>query len=160
MLKVLAYIGLGSNLDFPDTQLRRALSALADLPDSQLLAQSSFYRSRPMGPQDQADFINAVAAIQTGLEPGQLLQRLQAIESDQGRVRRRHWGPRSIDLDILLFGQLIIDHSELKIPHPGLCERNFVLYPLYEIASELILPDGRPLQQVVEACPMDGLIKI
>lgn len=155
---VRAYIGLGSNLADPQAQLARAVAALRNLPASRLTALSRFYRSRPMGPADQPDYLNAVAMLDTRLEAHELLDALQAIENDQGRVRGPlRWGPRTLDLDLLLFGADIIDTDRLKVPHPGIAERNFVLYPLAEIAPELVLPDGRSLQQMLGACSRDGL---
>ena len=153
MLRV--YIGLGSNLAQPAEQLQAALSALADLPDSQLIAVSSLYASKPLGPADQPDYVNAVAALDTALEPLQLLDRLQQIELQQGRQRKaERWGPRTLDLDILLFG------DQLKVPHYHLQERPFVLYPLAEIAPDLQLPDGRDLPTLLQNCPFQGLERL
>lgn len=160
MTGVLTYLGLGSNLDDPLAQMQQAVAALRALAGSILVGQSGFYRSKPLGPQDQPDFINAVVALRTILLPQQLLHQLQTIESVQGRIRQQRWGPRQLDLDILLYGQLTLNTPDLTIPHPGLCERNFVLYPLYEIAPDLRLPDGRRLSQLVAASPMDGLFKL
>lgn len=158
---VRAYIGLGSNLADPQAQLARAVAALRSLPASRLTALSRFYRSRPMGPADQPDYLNAVAMLDTRLEAHELLDALQSIENDQGRVRGPlRWGPRTLDLDLLLFGADIIDTGRLKVPHPGIAERNFVLYPLAEIAPELVLPDGRTLQQLLAACSRDGLVVV
>ncbi len=152
-----AYIGLGSNLEEPEVQLRRARQALEALPESRLLGFSRLYRSVPMGPQDQPDYINAVVLIDTRLEPHALLDALQAIETAQGRVRGRRWGERTLDLDILLYGDDQIATERLTVPHPGLAERNFVLYPLAELAPELVLPDGRALTTLLAACVDDGL---
>mgnify|MGYP006377843253 FL=1 len=159
MLRV--YIGLGSNLAQPAEQLQAALSALADLPDSQLIAVSSLYASKPLGPADQPDYVNAVAALDTALEPLQLLDRLQQIELQQGRQREaERWGPRTLDLDILLFGDQLIDLPRLQVPHYHLQERPFVLYPLAEIAPELELPDGRSLAELLQNCPAQGLPRL
>ncbi|GFR99443.1 2-amino-4-hydroxy-6-hydroxymethyldihydropteridine pyrophosphokinase [Elysia marginata] len=155
-----AYIALGSNLDNPMQQLVSALQALAKLPNCQLLKQSSFYASAPMGPQDQPDYINAVALISTTIEALALLDQLQAIELDHQRKRERRWGPRTLDLDLILFGESIIDHPRLQVPHVGLKERNFVLYPLAEIAPDLVLPDGETLQHCVQLCPLADLSKL
>jgi 2-amino-4-hydroxy-6-hydroxymethyldihydropteridine diphosphokinase len=153
-----AYIGIGSNLQQPIRQVQHALSALADLPDCQLIAQSRLYRSVPMGPQDQPDFINAVAALDTSLEALVLLQSLHGIEQAQGRTRNgEHWGPRTLDLDILLFGEECINQPGLQVPHPGLHERNFVLYPLYEIAPDLVIPGRGALTGLMAQCPASGL---
>lgn len=156
---VTAYIGLGSNLDDPPAQLQQALHALAALPDSDLLRQSPVYRSRPLGPADQPDYLNAVAAIETRLAPLALLDALQAIEQAQGRRRDgARWGPRSLDLDILLYGTARIDEPRLQVPHPGLGERNFVLYPMADIAAgSLSIPGLGRLDELQSACPAEGL---
>lgn len=155
------YIGLGSNLADPVRQLRGALNALAELSDSRLSAVSSFYASDPLGPPDQPRYMNAVACLETTLGPLQLLDALQAIEQSQGRVRKdERWGPRTLDLDILLFGQRRIAEPRLQVPHYHMHARAFVLYPLAEIAAGLVLPDGRPLQALLEACPFEGLERL
>lgn len=154
---VRAYVGLGSNLDDPERQLRRALEALAQLPQTRLAGCSRFYRSAPLGPQDQPDYINAVAALETTLEAEALLDALQAIESAQGRVRLRRWGPRTLDLDLLLYGDAVLATPRLTVPHPGLAERNFVLYPLADLAPEMVLPDGRALTDLLKQCDAAGL---
>jgi 2-amino-4-hydroxy-6-hydroxymethyldihydropteridine diphosphokinase len=141
------FIGLGSNLEQPQEQVLQACKALGELPDSQLLAVSSLYSSKPVGPQDQPDFINAVAIIETRLTPEALLDQLQQQEHHQGRVRRRHWGERTIDLDILLYGDQILNTERLIIPHAELHQRSFVVIPMLELAPELVLPGGLPLQQ-------------
>ena len=152
------YIGLGSNLAKPLQQLRAALQAIARLPHSQLQAHSSFYSSDPLGPADQPRYVNAVAALDTALEPWQLLDALQGIEQEQGRVRKaERWGPRTLDLDILLFGERLIDDERLTVPHYHMHARPFVLYPLAEIAPNLCLPDGRALDELLAACPFEGL---
>lgn len=145
-----AYIGLGSNLDQPARQLCQAIDTLRKTPDLQIISVSSLYRSAPMGPADQPDYINAVAELTTSLAPLELLDVLQSIENLQGRVRDRHWGPRTLDLDILLIDGLKLDEPRLILPHPGLFQRNFVLYPLAEIAPDLVLPDGRLCRDVAE----------
>lgn len=155
------YIGLGSNLAEPLTQLRGALAALAALPQSRLLATSSFYASDPLGPADQPRYVNAVAALDTELAPLALLDALQAIEANQGRVRKaERWGPRTLDLDILLFGERLLDEPRLRVPHYHLHARPFVLYPLAELAPELRLPDGRRLAELLAACPFAGLERL
>jgi len=141
----LAYIGLGSNLSDPAGQVRRALGRIAELPESRLAAASRLYRSPPLGPLDQPDFINAVAALETQLAPADLLHALQGIEQAFGRVRLRRWGERIIDLDLLLYDNLRLDSPELILPHPGLGERAFVLRPLADIAPELVIPGLGPL---------------
>lgn len=156
-----AYIGLGSNLEQPAEQLRSAFRALAALPDSSLTAVSSLYVSPPLGPAEQPDYLNAVAALDTRLEPLQLLDCLQQIESQQGRQRKtERWGPRTLDLDILLFAQQVIDLPRLQVPHYHLQARPFVLYPLAEIAPDLLLPDGRPLAELLQNCPLQGLQRL
>lgn len=153
------YIGLGSNLATPCEQLRAALAALAALPDSRLVAVSAAYASDPLGPPDQPRYLNAVAALDTRLAPLQLLDALQAIELAQGRERKdERWGPRTLDLDILLFGDRLIDEPRLQVPHYHLHARPFVLYPLADVApADLQLPDGRTLAALLAACPFSGL---
>lgn len=155
------YIGLGSNLAEPLQQLRDALAALAQLPDTRLLAHSSFYASDPLGPPDQPRYVNAVAALDTALHPWTLLDALQRIEQEQGRVRKaERWGPRTLDLDILLFGERSIADERLTVPHYHMHARPFVLYPLAELAAELQLPDGRRLSELLAACPFTGLERL
>lgn len=152
-----AYIGLGSNLAGPVRQVERALDELDGLPLTRRLARSPLYRSRPVGPQDQPDFVNAVASVTTRLSPLALLDQLQALEQRHRRVRQRHWGPRTLDLDLLLFDTRHLASARLTLPHPGLLERAFVLIPLAGIAPNLVLDgisaahrarslDGRDLQ--------------
>lgn len=155
------YLGLGSNLAEPIAQLRRALAALAELPHSQLAAVSSFYISDPLGPPEQPRYLNAVAALDTGLQPLELLDQLQRIELEQGRERKdERWGPRTLDLDILLFGQQQLDLPRLQVPHYHLHARAFVLYPLAELAADLHLPDGHALGELLAACPFQGLERL
>lgn len=152
------YIGLGSNLATPREQLRSALAALDLLPQTTLIAQSSFYASDPLGPPDQPRYVNAVAALDTKLQPWELLDGLQRIEQEQGRVRKaERWGPRTLDLDILLFGERLIADERLTVPHYHMHARAFVLYPLAELAPALQLPDGRLLTELLSACPYTGL---
>jgi 2-amino-4-hydroxy-6-hydroxymethyldihydropteridine diphosphokinase len=153
-----AYIGLGSNLDNPKEHVKQALEDLKQLPKSQLLLASKLYLSKPVGPQDQDDFVNAVALLVTELGPLALLDQLQAIEQRHQRVRERHWGPRTLDLDLLLFGDQYIKHSRLTVPHAELANRDFVVGPLFELCPELILPNGTRLQELLQQCPIDGLI--
>lgn len=154
---VTAYIGLGSNLAEPVLQLRRACEALKQLPETRLLECSSLYLSPPMGPADQPDYINAVAALETTLLPYDLLAGIQAIEQAQGRTREVRWGARTLDLDLLVYGDSIIGDKALTVPHPGLPERAFVLYPLQEIAPMLKIPGLGPLAALVAHCPKNGL---
>jgi 2-amino-4-hydroxy-6-hydroxymethyldihydropteridine diphosphokinase len=157
---VAAYIGLGSNLHDPVEQLGRARVELAQLPDTELRGYSSLYQSPPMGGMDQPDYINAVAGLETALNPDELLENLQAIEAAHGRVRGERWGARTLDLDLLLYGPTIIDMPGLKVPHPGAHERAFVLYPLYEIATDLEIPGRGRITELLKNCPSDGLRKI
>lgn len=155
------YIALGSNLERPIEQIEEALAAIARVPELTLLAYSRLYRSRPMGPADQPDYVNAVAMIETALTPLELLDELQAQEARQGRVRGEvRWGPRTLDLDLLLYGDHIIRTVRLTVPHPGMGERNFVLHPLHELSPDLVLPDGTRLSELVKACPADGLERL
>ena len=146
----IAYIALGSNLHTPREQLKRALNALAQLPQTQLMAVSSFYRSKPLGPQDQPDYLNAAVEISTALSPLALLDELQRIENEQGRVRLRRWGERTLDLDILLYGDEIIQTDRLTVPHYDMHNREFVIVPLVEIAPNLILPNGQKLAELAD----------
>ena len=140
-----AFIGLGSNLGDSVALLNEARAALTLLPQTRLTGISPLYRSAPVGPQDQPDFFNAVARIDTRLDPSSLLVALQQIEQQAGRVRLRHWGERTLDLDILLYGSQRIDQPDLQVPHPRLHMRAFVLRPLLDIAAEITLPDGTAL---------------
>ena len=133
-----AYIGLGSNLNDPASQIGRALAELSELSNTRMIARSRLYRSVPWGMRDQPDFINAVAGILTQLQPTRLLGELQALEKfharDPNGVR---WGPRTLDLDLLLFGERVLNLPDLVVPHPCMDERNFVIYPLWEIAPSI-----------------------
>ena len=161
MVAVRCYIGLGANLANPVQQLEQAIAALGQVPHSRLVAVSSLYGSKPMGPQDQPDYVNAVAALDTTLLPEQLLDALQSIEQSQGRQRKaERWGPRTLDLDILLYGEQIINTERLTVPHYGLKLREFVLYPLAEIAAELRLPDGTVLSSLLQQVGLNGLQKL
>ena len=154
------YVALGSNQRQPAAQLRRAVAAIGQLPESLLHSVSHCYRSAAVGPGDQPDYLNAVLQIETGLMPEALLDALQGIENDQGRTRKVRWGPRTLDLDILLYGDLALTTPRLQIPHPHMAERNFVLYPLLDIAGpNLMLPDGRELGTLVSACPIGELVQ-
>ena len=155
-----AWIGLGSNQDSPLQQLHLALEALQQLPKSRLADASPVYRSRPVGPSDQPDFLNMAARLLTDLAPRALLDQLLAIEHAQGRVRRQRWGPRIIDLDILLFADHEINEPRLRLPHPELPNRDFVLRPLMDLDPTLTLPDGRPLRELLAQCPDNGLTPV
>ncbi|SDS27584.1 2-amino-4-hydroxy-6-hydroxymethyldihydropteridinediphosphokinase [Pseudomonas sp. Z003-0.4C(8344-21)] len=154
------YIGMGSNLADPAEQLRSAVTALGQLPHTRLVGVSAFYQSDSLLP-GQPRYTNAVTALDTTLAPLTLLDALQAIENDQGRERLERWGPRTLDLDILLFGDRLIDEPRLKVPHYQMQERAFVLYPLAELApQDLHLVDGRTLTDLLAACPFVGLERI
>lgn len=155
----LCAIGLGSNLDNPAAQLAGAFTKLAKLPDTALLASSPVYQSVAVGPA-QPDYFNACALLRTQLAPLALLDALQAIEQAHRRTRTLRWGPRTLDLDLLLYGQQAIDLPRLTVPHPHLCERNFVLYPLHDIWPEASLPDGRTLASLLTHCTMKGLSRL
>lgn len=144
-----AFIGLGSNLDDPRSQLLAALDQLAAIPGTRLVAVSSIYQSAPVGPPDQPDYLNAVAELATSLAPEALLDALQAIETKQGRVRGRRWGERTLDLDLLLYGDQTIESERLVVPHPQMKQRAFVLIPLQEIAPGLSFPDGESIVEAV-----------
>lgn len=144
----IAYIALGSNLASPLEQVNAALKAIADIPDSRIVAVSSFYRTPPLGPQDQPDYLNAAVALDTALAPEELLNYTQRIERQQGRERKaERWGPRTLDIDIMLFGDKIINTERLTVPHYDMKNRGFMLWPLFEVAPELIFPDGLTLLQ-------------
>tara|TARA_Y100000782_G_C10132663_1_gene243608 strand:- start:406 stop:885 length:480 start_codon:yes stop_codon:yes gene_type:complete len=155
----LVYIGLGANLDQPQQQLEQALIELAQLPNSTLISHSSLYHSKPIGPQNQPDYINAVALIETDLTPLALLDTLQQLEQDHGRIRKRHWGERTLDLDIILIDDQTINSERLTIPHPFAQQRSFVLIPLFEISPQLVFPDGTALEQLLTELDND-LIRI
>lgn len=155
-----AYIGLGSNLDDPQQQILTAIADIQSIEQTQLTAQSSLYSSPPMGPQDQPDYVNAVVAVETALMPHALLDALQQIEQKHGRIRKRHWGERTLDLDILLFADRVIEDERLTVPHPGIAERAFVVYPLAEIAPELEIPGLGSLAEIKANCPLDGLQQV
>ena len=136
-----AYIGLGSNLDSPGRQIEAAFDLLEEIPDSRLIERSSLYRSAPYGGVEQPDFVNAVAALLTKLSAVELLAHLQQIERVRGRERGGlRWGPRVLDLDLLVYSNEVIEDPDLRVPHPGIAERNFVLLPMREFAPDLVIP--------------------
>jgi len=156
-----AYIGIGSNLEDPIRQVRRALQALNGILASSCVAQSPLYRTAPVGgPPGQPDYINAVAALDTGLTPYQLLMALQTLELAQGRTRNVRWGARTLDLDLLLYDQLTSDDPRLTLPHPRLHERAFVLYPLRDIAPNLTIPGHGPLAELLARCPPQVIARL
>jgi len=150
----LAYIGLGSNLEEPRRQLQEAITALGGLPETRLVKSSSYYRTAPVGNPDQPDFLNAVAAVETRLAPGVLLEGLLGIERRQGRERPFPNAPRTLDLDLLLFGEEEIRKPGLSVPHPRMHQRAFVLRPLLEIAPDIVIP-GRGAAQLLLAGALD-----
>ncbi len=159
--EIVAYIGLGSNLDGPVGQIKSARQQINNLEQIEEKSFSSLYRSAPMGPQDQPDYVNAVMAVMTSLAPMALLLALQTIENRHGRVRERRWGARTLDLDIVLYGDRQIQLPELIVPHRGLSEREFVLYPLQEIAGdELLIPGQGRLGDLLQSCPLNGLQRL
>lgn len=158
MTSTLCYIALGSNQGDPVAKAKSAISILSTHADMTVTSVSSLYRSAPMGPQDQPDYINAVLAIETSLSAIELLDSLQKIELDHGRERKdERWGPRTLDLDILLFGQETINNPRLTVPHYGMKLREFVIYPLLEIAPQLVLPCGTSLISLADNCDRNGL---
>lgn len=157
-----AWIGLGANLGDAAGTVRAAIAALDDLPTTRLLQASRLYASPAWGNEDQPPFVNAVAAVETALPALELLQALLALERQFGRVRDPavHWGPRALDLDLLLFGEQVLDLPELKVPHPYLHERAFVLVPLAEIAPELTIPGQGRVQDAVMRVDACGIAPI
>ena len=152
------YLGLGANLNAPRKQIHAAVAALKALEDVEFVCVSHDYASKPMGPQDQPDYVNAVACVKTALMPEQLLDLTQAIELEHGRVRKeQRWGPRTLDIDILLFGNDVINTPRLTVPHYGLTEREFVVYPLLEIAPTLVLPNNQSLADITKTLPLNDL---
>ncbi|MBD8162379.1 2-amino-4-hydroxy-6-hydroxymethyldihydropteridine diphosphokinase [Erwinia persicina] len=144
------YLALGSNLADPLHQVHSALHALAAMPETTLVATSSLYRTPPYGPPDQPDFLNAAVALDTRLDAESLLNHTQRIELEQGRVRKAHrWGPRTLDLDIMLFGEQTLNTPRLTVPHYDMLNRAFMLLPLLEIAPALCLPDGTRLADIL-----------
>lgn len=156
-----AYIGIGSNLEGPVAQVRRAAAALAKLPGTRLRAVSPLYRNPAVGPGEQPDYVNAVAVIETTLAPHALLDALQSIESAQGRERgATRWLPRTIDLDLLLYGDRIIDDARLTVPHPRIRERAFVLRPLYDVDGALDVPGLGPVEQLLSRVSQASLQRL
>ncbi|MFJ3293803.1 2-amino-4-hydroxy-6-hydroxymethyldihydropteridine diphosphokinase [Enterobacter asburiae] len=147
----LAYIAIGSNLASPLEQVNAAVQALGEIPQSKIVAVSSFYRTPPLGPQDQPDYLNAAVVLETALDAETLLDNTQRIELQQGRVRKEErWGPRTLDLDIMLFGHETISTERLTVPHYDMKNRGFMLWPLFEVAPDLIFPDGISLKSILD----------
>lgn len=161
MQQEVVFVGMGSNLGDSAGQLQSALQAMKALPSTSVVGASSLYASKPMGPQDQPDYVNAVACLQTGLAPEALLRALQEIEQNHHRERKEErWGPRTLDLDILLYGDIKVDTPTLTIPHYGMADREFVLVPLFELKPDLIMPDGKVIAKWVAQCSLEGLRRL
>lgn len=154
------FVALGANLGDPLRQLESALAAIQQIPGCSLVARSPWYRSKAIGPGQQPDYINGVAQMLTSLSPQALLAQLQAIEDFHGRVREQRWAARTLDLDILLYGNSTLDSRELQIPHPRMQQRIFVLQPLYDLSPELTLPCGTPLESLLAGCSNEGLQRL
>lgn len=153
-----AYVGLGSNLQDPPTRIEAAIELLRQVPQSRLILRSPLYGSRPMGQVEQPDFMNAVAGLLTQLEASAFFEQLRRIESRLGRTPpREHWGPRVIDLDLLVFGSEVRSEPALTLPHPGIVGRNFVLYPLRDVAPDLIVPGAGRVADLARAVAGDGI---
>lgn len=150
-MKDVVFIGLGSNMGEKELNIKRAVELIRGIARILILKESSLYLSKAWGKEDQADFVNQVVKLKTILPPEQLLHRLQEIEIKMGRQRKEKWGPRIIDLDILLYGDRVISTEELTVPHPYMQERLFVLYPLQELEPELIFPDGIGIKEVLSS---------
>lgn len=155
-----AFIGLGSNLNTPMEQLQQAISQLKQHAEITQVTLSKFYSSKPVGPQDQPDYVNAVAIITTSLAPIPLLDALQAIENSQHRVRERHWGPRTLDLDLLRYNNDKIDMDRLTVPHPFMLERGFVIKPMADLAPNMRLHNGKTVIEQLEALDTSDLIML
>ena len=158
--EVEVFLGIGSNLQQPRQQVKRAFSALQALPDSRAARCSPLYLSPPMGPKEQPDYVNAVVRLVTRLAPHRLLQQMQAIERGQGRTREARWGPRTLDIDLLLYGDLVLDSPELQLPHPGIAQRAFVLYPLHDIAPDLTIPGLGTVAELITQVAAGDLVQI
>ncbi|TDO95487.1 2-amino-4-hydroxy-6-hydroxymethyldihydropteridine diphosphokinase [Marinomonas balearica] len=154
------FIGLGSNLNNPLEQLNEAIAYLNAHGDIDSFECSPWYSSKPVGPQDQPDYVNAVARFNTSLSPIETLDLLQSIENNHHRVRERHWGPRTLDLDILLVDNEIISLPRLNVPHPFMLERGFVIQPLSDLVPELLLPNGKTVKEHVKQLDTSDLVSI
>ena len=152
-----AYVAIGSNLNEPEARVHEAFERLATLPSTCCVLRSRLYKTRPMGPQNQPYFVNAVAGLLTQLPARELLRRLLGIEAQMGRNRQERWGPRIIDLDLIWALGEIIDEPELTVPHPGVSTRNFVLYPLADIAPTLVIPGHGDVLNLLHAVGGSGI---
>lgn len=154
-----AFIGLGSNLQHPQQQLEQAIAILRSSLDESLKV-SPYYQSKAVGPGEQPDYINAAAMLTTNLKPLELLKQLQMIEAQQGRVRTEiQFSPRTLDLDILLYNDEVINHNDLQVPHPRMLERNFVIMPLFDLAPDLNI-NGQALSEIKASLSHEGLVKV
>jgi 2-amino-4-hydroxy-6-hydroxymethyldihydropteridine diphosphokinase len=155
-----AYISVGSNLNNPYQQVKRAVDKLKIANSISVKAVSGWYLSDPLGPKNQSRYVNGVIKISTRLSPNQLLKKLHEIEDAHGRIRNVHWGPRTLDLDILLYGSRMMNTKKLTIPHPEMKIRNFVLTPLADIEPDLVLPDGSILSSLLENNQLKDVVPI
>ena len=156
----IAYIGLGSNMNSPVKQIKSAITSIEEIIYTKIIGVSSLYKSKPVGPQNQDDYINAVIKIETKLVPYQLLECLHDIEEKHGRIRKEHWGPRILDLDILIFGNEIMVDEKLTIPHPEIENRSFVLAPLIEIDPDCIIPKKGLASDLLATIGKDNIVQI
>ncbi len=153
-----AFIALGSNLDDPIQHVKSAITDIKKLQNVKLISTSHLYQSSPVGPQDQPNFINAVVLVETILTAHELLKSLQQIEEQHGRERKgKRWGPRTLDLDLILYGKKSISTPCLIVPHPEIYNRSFVLLPLFDIEPKLIFPDGKSLKKIISTCNVEGI---
>jgi 2-amino-4-hydroxy-6-hydroxymethyldihydropteridine diphosphokinase len=157
--KNIVYIGLGSNIEQPFLQIKKAIKALDELPETVVVRDSGYFKSWPMGPKDQPDYINAVLEIETTIDAIDLLKYCQQIEQQHGRIKLRHWGERTIDLDILLYADQQIKTENLTVPHPGILQRDFVYLPLLKLNPEVNVPGFGPLSSAVELADRQSIKK-
>lgn len=156
-----AYVAIGSNLDDPPAQIALAFAALARITATRLIARSRLYVTRPLGPQDQPDFVNAAVGLLTTLTARELLTSLQDIERTRGKqTPPQRWGARRIDLDLVVFGEQVIDTPDLQVPHPGVPTRNFVLYPLLDIAPQLLIPGHGRVHDLAQRVDAAGIVPL
>lgn len=153
------YVGLGSNLDTPEDHILRAISEFKQIKNTHLIASSSLYQTKAWGVVEQDDFINAVVKLRTTLSPEALFDALMEMEKAHLRVRKERWGPRTLDCDLLLFGQHRIDSQRLTVPHPGLTVRATVLIPLAEIAPQLVI-DNQPISYYLQLCDKSSVKRL
>lgn len=155
-----AYVGIGSNLGDSVSRVGAAFEALQAVPQTLLIARSRLYRTRPVGPVEQGNFINAVAGLLTKLTAQQMLEAIRSIEHTAGRVRAERWGPRTLDLDLLVFGDQRIESPELTVPHPGIASRGFVLAPLSDIAPTLAVPGVGRVELLLRGLTDTGILEV